>query len=331
MSLGENHLAGHGGSRGTREGIARYAAGKRQLFVEFISADRRDIISLRVKEQVVDKSLRAFHYRRLARTKLLVYLLKRLFIRAGAVLFGLLRHEILFKRGVEYRLVAEKRFYPVVGRKPERAQQHGYGYLAVFVYPYIKHARRIGLVFKPCAPVRDDGGGKKLSAALVLARLEINPGGPGYLGNDDSFRAVYYERAAVGHHGEIPHIYLLLLELAGHLVRETHVDLEGHGVVHVALLAFLDLVFGRVAQRVTDKVDHKVAAVIGHGRNILKHRLDIFGYEVLKRLLLHLNQIGHLKDLVVFRKRHPNGPAELPGLYHLNQSDHSCLFFVNFL
>ena len=71
-------------------------------------------------------------------------------------------------------------------------------------------------------------------------------------------------------------IDFLLLQLAGDLVVQPNKHLEGRGIVDIPLLAFLHAVFGGITQRVIDKVDDKVAAVIGHRRDVLEHGMMSF-------------------------------------------------------
>ena len=51
------------------------SAGKRKLFIEFIASDRREVITLRIKEHVIYKRLRAFNNSGFARTQPLIYFL----------------------------------------------------------------------------------------------------------------------------------------------------------------------------------------------------------------------------------------------------------------
>ena len=330
LPLGEQHLARHGRDGRARERIAGNAAAERELLIEFIASDGRDVVSLGVKEQIVDERDGAVDDRRLAGTQLFIDFLERFLVGVGAVLLGLLLHQVLLERGRQHRLLAEQVGNLLVGRQPERAQQHRDGQLAVLVDADVEHVGRVGLVLQPCAAVGDDGGGEQALAALVLSRFIINAGRTHDLRDNDALSAVDDEGAAVGHHGEIAHVDFLLLQFARDLVVQPHKHLEGRGIVDVPLLAFLHAVLGRVAQGVIDKVDDKVAAVIGHRRDVLQHGLDVLRYEILEGFLLHFNQVGHFQHFVVFRKRHSGRFSQQPGFDHINQSDHSYLYFCKY-
>ena len=74
---------------------------------------------------------------------------------------------------------------------------------------------------------------------LVDLVAEVDAGAADDLGDDDALGAVDDEGAAVGHEREIAHEDLLLLDLVGLLVVQTHTDLDGLGIRRVALLALL--------------------------------------------------------------------------------------------
>ena len=65
-------LAREGVDGGFSQLVPDNASGDIQLLIIFIAADRREVVALGVKEQVVDEQLRALHQRRFARTELLV-------------------------------------------------------------------------------------------------------------------------------------------------------------------------------------------------------------------------------------------------------------------
>ena len=93
----EQNFAGDRRNCGAGEYAACYSSGESQFFVEFISTHGRDIVSLGVKEQIVQKGLGALYQRRIAGTELSVYFFISFVLRICAVLFSFGIHGILFK------------------------------------------------------------------------------------------------------------------------------------------------------------------------------------------------------------------------------------------
>ena len=117
--------------------MAEDAGGERKLFVEFIAAHARQIIAL-VKEQRVQKAAGAFLRGRLAGALALINL-------DEAVLNGFCG--ILFKRGEQTLLLAQKVDDLGIGAIAERAQQRSDKHLALAVDLHIHDLVGIGFVF----------------------------------------------------------------------------------------------------------------------------------------------------------------------------------------
>ncbi len=128
-----------------------------QLFIEFISSDGVEIILLRVEKHIVDKRLSAFNVRRLSRAQLFVDILERFFAESRLGLFRFGGNGVLFEGGADLNVIAEHFENVVVAFNTERAYEYGYRDLAVFVDSDIEYVVCVGLVFKPCAAVRNDG------------------------------------------------------------------------------------------------------------------------------------------------------------------------------
>ncbi len=93
---------------------------------------------------------------------------------------------------------------------------------------------------QPRPPGGDDLGQEDvLVGGLVQVAAEVDARGPDQLGHHHPLGAVDDEGSPLGHHGEVPHEDLLLLDLAGGLVHEHGLDEQGGGVGLVLVLALL--------------------------------------------------------------------------------------------
>ena len=302
-TFGDNNFAGYRRNRGLCEAEALYSFGECQFFVEFISADGGDVISLLVKEQILYQCDGGIHDGRIAGAELAVYLLERLITGVAARdLFGFLRHEILVKSRFYQFFVSEHLVNIAVFGETERTEQHGYRELAVFVDTDIEYIGRIGLVLKPCTAIRYDRRGEHPLACLVVGILKIDTGRTDELRYYDTLGTVYDERAAFGHLRDVAHINFLLLDLLGDLVCQSDCHLEGDSVVGVPFLAFGNRIFRRTVKRIADEIDDQVTRIIRHGRIILKYLRNAVFHKVLKRFFLDLDKIRHLKYFFVLCK-----------------------------
>ena len=130
------------------------ASAECKLFVELIAADGRNIVSLGVEEQVIDKNLSRFDDGRVARTQLLVDFLQSFVMCAGAVLLGFAFHQILGEGGFDIGVVAEGVKKLLRCAKPQSTKKNGDRQFAVFIDSYIENIVGIGFIFEPCAAVR---------------------------------------------------------------------------------------------------------------------------------------------------------------------------------
>ena len=208
---------------------------------------------MRVKEETVEMGLRSFKRGRLAGTKLLVNLKKSLF----SVLC-----RILLESGHDSLIGAEEIEDFLVGTETESADESGDVEFSVLVYTDIEEIVLVRLILKPCAAVRDDGGGKELLTGLVVSHVEVYTRGTDELRNDCALSAVDYECSALCHEGEVTHIDVGLLNLTRLLVVESYLYTKGCGISRVSLLTLFDRILGSFIHLVIDELKHEVSGVI---------------------------------------------------------------------
>ena len=119
---------------------------------------------------------------------------------------------------------------------------------------------------------------------LPLSWSKNTPGRAVHLGDDHPFGAVHDERAVRRHQGHVAHVDVLFLDVldrprAGVLVDIEHDQAQRHlqrrGIGHVALLAFVDVVF-RLFELVLDELQHRVLVEVLDREDRLEHALDAF-------------------------------------------------------
>ena len=169
-------LAREGVDGGFSQLVPDNASGDIQLLIIFIAADRREVVALGVKEQVVDEQLRALHQRRFARTELLVNLLERLLAERGAVFCRKRCALVLLEGRLDQRLVAEHRKDVRIGLHAERTDEHRDRNLSRLVDLDIESIGCVGLVLQPCASVRNHRRGVHMLAGLVNRVAVVDTG-----------------------------------------------------------------------------------------------------------------------------------------------------------
>ena len=120
----------------------------------------------------------------------------------------------------------------------------------------------------------------------------------------------------LGHQGEVAHEDLLLLDLLGLLVAQAHPDLDGGGIRGVPGLALLHGVLGGLIHGVVDEGELQVARVVADGGHILKDLPQSRVQEPLVGVLLHLQEVGHVQDLLMAGKALAEGFAVVDVLDH---------------
>ena len=227
-------------------------------------------------------------------------------------------------------IVAEKLQQLGIRAETERPHKHRHRQLAVLIDAHVKHVRRVGLILQPCTAVRDDGGGKQLLTGGVIAHAVIHARGTHQLRDNNALRAVDDEGAAVGHEREIPHENLRLLDLAGFLIQQARLDTQRRRVGHVPLLALLDGIFWSVVQPVVNKLQHQIARIVGDRGDIVENLAQPLVKEPVIRVLLHLDEVGHLQHLIDLCEAHANRVAQFNRFYIRHRLDHSYFIFSTF-
>ena len=169
----------------------------------------------------------------------------------------------------------------------------------------------IRLILEPCAAVRNNGGGEKLFAGFVVAHPVIHTRRTHELGDDNTLRSVNHKSAAVRHEREITHIHFVLFNLARFLIDEPCTHAHGSSIGRIALFALRNGIFRLIVHTVADKIQHKITGVIRNLRNIAEDLLEPLVQEPLVGILLHLDEIGHLHDLVDPPEAHAGIVAKL--------------------
>ena len=148
----------------------------------------------------------------------------------------------------------------------------------------------VELHLKPGAPVGDDAEGVEQLAVRVGGHLEADAGGAMELGDDDALGAVDDEGAALGHHRDVTHEDLLILDEVLLAEAELHVERDGVGR---ALAQALDLGALRLADAVGDVLERE-ALVVGIDReDLAEHGLEADGLALLLgRILLEILEVG---------------------------------------
>ena len=122
--------------------------------------------------------------------------------------------------------------------------------------------------------------------AVVHLGGEVHAGRADELRDDDALGAVDHKGAALGHEREVAHEDELLLDLAGLLVDEAHVNEEGGLVGDVLGAALRDGVRG-IAKLMVAKGDlQRMGGVLDRGE-LGKGLGEPLPHEALERLLLH--------------------------------------------
>ena len=144
-------------------------------------------------------------------------------------------------------------------------------------------------------------------AVRMGRHLEGDAGGAVELGDDDALGAVDDERAALGHHRDLAHVDVLVLDEV--FLTQPQLDVEGDGVGD-ALSDALDLRVLGVAQVVGDVLERQALVVRLDGEDLLEDGFQALGLALLLRhaLLqefqirgdLDLDEVRRLNDFAKF-------------------------------
>ena len=165
LALVGNYFAGERSNNRLGKSCADNTVKQRQLLIILVSADSGNIVTVRIKEQIVKMSLCSFKSCRLAGTELFEYLHKSF--------LGILRL-ILLKRCLNSGIISEKFTDISVGAESEGSDKCCDKDLPVLVYTDIEKIIYIGLVLKPCASVGDNRVRVKLDTCLIMSHIVVN-------------------------------------------------------------------------------------------------------------------------------------------------------------
>ncbi len=167
----------------------------------------------------------------------------------------------------------------------QRIQQRRHRQLAAAVDAREDQILGIEFEIQPRAAIGDDAAGEQQLArgmGLAAVMVEENPRAAVHLRDHDPFGPVHDERTVLRHQGHVAHENVLFLDVldrlrTGILIQIEHDQPQRHlqrrGIGHVALLAFLDIVF-RLFQLVFHEFQRGGLVEILDRKNRLEHALD---------------------------------------------------------
>ena len=255
-----------------------------ELLVDLVATDLGKVIALGVEVQAVEQAAGGVDRGRLAGALALVDLDEGVLARLG---------DVALERGTDDVGVTEKRQDLVVGLgDAEGAQEHRGALATLAVDGDDELAALIDLELEPGTTSGNELGAVDLDAVVHLFG-EVHARRADELRDDDALGAVDDERATVGHEREVAHEDELLLDLAGLLVHEAHVNKQRRLIGDVLGTALGDGV-GGVTKLVLAEGDLHRAGTVLDGRSLGERLGKTIGHEVLERLLLDGDEVGEL-------------------------------------
>ena len=268
-----------------------------QAAVELVATHAREVVALRVEEQLVQQRARVVHRRRLARPLLLEELDQRAF-------FGARDLGVRIDRVADVQAVLEELEDLLVGGVAHRAQQHRDRQLALAVDADVDAALLVDLELQPGAASRHQVRDEDL-LLRILGLHQVRARGTDQLRDDHALGAVDDERAALGHPREIAHEHRLLADLARLTVDEADRDRQRPRVRQILLAALIEA-RDRIVERELPELHGEVARVVLDRRDVVDRfpqppaiRINQPG----EGLLLDVDQVGNLDRLIEARER----------------------------
>src|SRR4051794_11324609 len=268
--------------------LGQLALGGAELLVELVPPDLGQIVALGVEEEVLKQCLGGLRRGRLARTQLAVDVLEGLLLGLGVVLL----EGGLDRRGVVGELE------DLVTAPTEGLEERRHELAALAVDADADGVLLVHVELEPRAAARDDlRDVDVLVGGLVGLLGEVDPRGAHELRDHDALGSVDDEGAALGHHGEVAHEDLLLLDLAGHLVDEGGLDEQGPGEGDVLVAALL---FGELlrTELVLAEVELELFGEVLDRAYFVEDLLDAFVQELVEGLLLDRDEVWELQNLL---------------------------------
>ncbi len=260
-----------------------------ELLVDLVATHLRQIVTLRIEEQALEKRARRIDCRRLAGTEALVELDQRFFLGRGRIAIEGAQHHLVVAEELDDLLAAFG--------QTEGAQQQRGRLLALAVDANRQDVALVGFELEPCTAGRDDlGVVDDLIGGFIALGGEIDAWGADELGDDDALRAVDDERAARGHEREIAHEHVLFLDLAGFPVDETDLDEERRLVADVLFLALVNRVL-RLAELVLAELDAHILRAVLDRADIAECLVQSLVLKPFESTRLNGDQIGDVHDV----------------------------------
>ena len=231
-----------------------------ELLVDLVATDAGEVVALRVEVEVLEERARRVGRGRLARTELAVDVLEGLVLGLDVVLL-----EGRLDRG---RVV--EGLEDLLGGPAEGLEEDGDGLPALAVDADADGVLLVDVELEPGAAARDHLRDVEITVGgLVRFAAEVDARRAHELRDDDALGAVDDEGPVLGHHGELPHEDLLLLDLA-RLPRDEHrLDEETPRVRDVLVPALLDRV-GRFLEAMLAEVELELLGVILDRRDLVE-------------------------------------------------------------
>ena len=268
-----------------------------QARVELVATDAREVVALRVEEELVQQRARVVHRRRLTRTLLLEQLDQRALFRARDLGVGV-------DRVADVERIVEELEDLLVRAVAHRAQQHRDRQLALAVDADVDAALLVDLELQPRATRRHQVRDEDL-LLRILGLHQIRARRTHQLRHHHALGAVDDERAALGHPREIAHEHRLLADLARLTVDEADRDRQRPRVREVLLTALVQR-SDRLVERELPELHGEIAGVVLDRRDVvdrLAQAPSLWLNQPGEGLLLDVDEVGNLNRLVEARER----------------------------
>ena len=270
--------------------------------VDFVATNTPQVVAAFVKEERFNVRYRVFDRGGVARAHFLVEFHQRL--------FGVVRG-VAFQCGLQILVVGvvvhiaqqrpqffigpfgeQRRVVGAIGHERQRTQENRGGNLALAVNFHANHIALAGFKFQPRPTVGNHLRRRQFApAGAFFFQREVNVWRANQLADDNALCAVEDKRAFRRHHGEFPHVDILLLNLARFLIDQAHVHPHGRRIGQIHDAAFFFAVFG-VFKAIVAKFEGERAVVRVNGRDFIKEFPQAFFQEPLVTLLLNLDEVG---------------------------------------